>query len=98
MPRAFEFHQRMGIDADDPRAEILHEKAPETQKRQQPEQDVQADRRRSAAPAVGDDGAPASAGDAEKLGFPVKEGAGEAAAADGDVGAYGLVGPGEAHL
>lgn len=98
MPRAFEFHQRMGIDADDPCAEILHEEAPDPQKCQQPEQDVQADRRRGLAPAVGDDGAPAPAGDAEQLGFPVEEGAGEVAASDGDFGAYGFVGPGEAHL
>ena len=98
MPRAFEFHQRMGIDADDPCAEILHEEAPDPQKCQQPEQDVQADRRRGLAPAVGDDGAPTPAGDAEQLGFPVEEGAGEVAASDGDFGAYGFVGPGEAHL
>lgn len=56
MPRAFELHQRMGIDADEPRAEILHEETPKPQNHQHPEQDVQADRRRGLAPAVGDDG------------------------------------------
>ena len=98
MPRAFELHQRMGIDADEPRAEILHEETPKPQNHQHPEQDVQADRRRGLAPAVGDDGAPASAGHAEQFCFLIEQRAGEAAPAEGDVGAYGFVGPGKTHL
>ena len=98
MPRAFELHQRMGIDADEPRAEILHEETPKPQNHQHPEQDVQADRRRGLAPAVGDDGAPASAGHAEQFCFLIEQRAGEAAPAEGDIGAYGFVGPGKTHL
>ena len=98
MPRAFEFHERVGIDADEPRAEVLHQKTAQSQRHEQAEQHVEADGRRCAAPAVGNEGAPAPGGDAHQLGFPVEQGVGEGSAAQRDFRTDGLVGPGEADL
>ncbi len=98
VPRAFQFHQRVRIDADDPRAEILHQKTAEAEEDEQGEQDVDADGGRGGAPAVGDVGAPTAVGHAHQFGFPVEKGAGEAAATERDVGTDGLVRPREADL